>query len=150
MYFIIDCKFTTGALRCGGFFFVSGVGPDFSPGRPPGAKTQQNALGPARPWRRFAETLQTGAIIRRYIYVPQMQRLFPPEFIGRGISCRSRKQGLGLCLRTRAVSSPKPHKGILQGVIRPGRTLPSPLPYFQECLCEKICHHLYNETVARM
>lgn len=53
----------TGALRCGGFF-VFGVGPDFSPGRPSGAKTQQNALGPARPWRRFAETLQTGAIVR--------------------------------------------------------------------------------------
>jgi hypothetical protein len=35
-----------------------------------GAKTQQNALGPARPWRRFAETLQTGAIVRSQRLIP--------------------------------------------------------------------------------
>jgi hypothetical protein len=37
---------------------------------PPGAKTQQNALGPARPWCRFAETLQTGAIVRSQRPIP--------------------------------------------------------------------------------
>ncbi len=35
-----------------------------------GAKKQQNALGPARPWRRFAETLQTGAIVRYQRLIP--------------------------------------------------------------------------------
>ncbi len=35
-----------------------------------GAKTQQNALGPARPWRRFAETLQTCAIVRSQRPIP--------------------------------------------------------------------------------
>ncbi len=36
----------------------------------PGAKKQQNALGPARPWRRFAETLQTGAIVHSQRPIP--------------------------------------------------------------------------------